>query len=313
MDSIDCSSSIPDFDPLLTEKYMNKPEDKNEVSHEVTPEGDLELKDTPSPFIKHCENLSPLYDRGRDTFKRQKIHSDFKFNVEFMKSPALRSLSITSECGVVGECSPAKLEFGCAGGCGVNDTPSFNSQFDHEIMRVPELAFLVEKENLQQNLGDDEENFAPNVVRNGVSDEQLDDKWRELQNSAIVQKVSQQNECKSDSNTSPGSNARRKNCHPKAKISKNGSKKVLIHKFYISSVDFKITAEGPKVPKLVQNRRVEKLSYKKSVAVNDPNGSKNGIKPFKGCTCKKSQCKKLYCECFQNKRVCTSHCGCNDC
>jgi len=31
------------------------------------------------------------------------------------------------------------------------------------------------------------------------------------------------------------------------------------------------------------------------------------------CTCKRSKCLKLYCECFANGRVCGADCGCTDC
>ena len=31
------------------------------------------------------------------------------------------------------------------------------------------------------------------------------------------------------------------------------------------------------------------------------------------CTCKKSKCLKLYCECFANGRVCGVECGCLEC
>ena len=32
-----------------------------------------------------------------------------------------------------------------------------------------------------------------------------------------------------------------------------------------------------------------------------------------GCTCKKTQCLKMYCECFAAGRQCTEECGCHDC
>jgi hypothetical protein len=33
----------------------------------------------------------------------------------------------------------------------------------------------------------------------------------------------------------------------------------------------------------------------------------------KGCNCKNSECKKKYCECFQNKLLCSSKCRCLNC
>lgn len=36
-------------------------------------------------------------------------------------------------------------------------------------------------------------------------------------------------------------------------------------------------------------------------------------KGIKKCTCSKSKCLKLYCECFANGQVCGIDCGCKDC
>ncbi|KRX01940.1 hypothetical protein PPERSA_07585 [Pseudocohnilembus persalinus] len=41
--------------------------------------------------------------------------------------------------------------------------------------------------------------------------------------------------------------------------------------------------------------------------------NQNQLEHFKGCNCKKSNCQKKYCECFNQGVQCTKHCKCEDC
>ena len=63
--------------------------------------------------------------------------------------------------------------------------------------------------------------------------------------------------------------------------------------------------KNPDPPKPAQNSNNpgRKSSREMTAEAND------GLK----CTCKKSKCLKLYCECFASQRVCSGHCNCLDC
>ncbi|CAN0347195.1 unnamed protein product [Ascophyllum nodosum] len=50
-----------------------------------------------------------------------------------------------------------------------------------------------------------------------------------------------------------------------------------------------------------------------SVNANLPGPAKLGRSGNEGCTCKKSQCLKLYCQCFARQSMCTQACRCESC
>lgn len=51
---------------------------------------------------------------------------------------------------------------------------------------------------------------------------------------------------------------------------------------------------------------------RRKITSRDPKAFKK-VEAFEGCTCKKSNCLKKYCECQQNGRGCSDKCKCVEC
>ncbi|XP_024937498.1 protein lin-54 homolog isoform X2 [Cephus cinctus] len=85
--------------------------------------------------------------------------------------------------------------------------------------------------------------------------------------------------------------------------------------------DVKVKTE-PSTPSLLTNAQVSQgsLSHLSVSSLNETKNSQrsyasvepNGIRPRKPCNCTKSQCLKLYCDCFANGEFCHM-CNCNNC
>ena len=65
----------------------------------------------------------------------------------------------------------------------------------------------------------------------------------------------------------------------------------------------------------MSNKNINTSSHEKDFNVanamiqSGPNENLNA----KPCNCEKSQCLKLYCECFAKNELCTKFCNCRDC
>jgi hypothetical protein len=56
------------------------------------------------------------------------------------------------------------------------------------------------------------------------------------------------------------------------------------------------------------------LDHKLEHAQHETISSTSNIKKKKsGCTCKKTKCLKMYCECFSSGKMCTPECSCHGC
>lgn len=55
------------------------------------------------------------------------------------------------------------------------------------------------------------------------------------------------------------------------------------------------------------------LAFAPKPKISKKNQHNNQKKNNKGCSCKKSQCLKKYCECYNLGRICSRYCKCSDC
>lgn len=65
----------------------------------------------------------------------------------------------------------------------------------------------------------------------------------------------------------------------------------------------------------MSNKNIGNPSHDKELSVSNAmiNTGTNENADAKPCNCEKSQCLKLYCECFAKNELCTKFCNCRDC
>ena len=65
----------------------------------------------------------------------------------------------------------------------------------------------------------------------------------------------------------------------------------------------------------MSNKNMNNSSHDKDLHISNAimqTGSNDNLNA-KPCNCEKSQCLKLYCECFARNELCTKYCNCRDC
>ena len=205
-----------------------------------------------------------------------------------------------SSFNLLREITPEKLRLSIDELMEEANTPTFNSH--HTELTEVDFPFLDDKENIDNNrkvlpAGAPDHLTKPLKMQ---EDTYIGEKQRVHQNNDRIQQLRQLHELKSRGSTSPESNGRPKNEQTSSQISKVVKNQTPDSQFRVSKrkrsshlEESKSNSEEEGVCTPKKNKREGKASHKKQVSLRKLD-SATSDKQAKGCTCKKSQCKKLY-------------------
>jgi len=244
-----------------------------------------------SPFSKYCQNLSPLNHKGVSSYKYQREGSITKFSVEFMKTPTVQRIHPGNEDNWLREATPERIEFDLEKLNEENYTPTFNSQLSDHLKE--EFPFLEDKENQDKNI------FYNNIQIEEGKNELVDksnngEDSKSERNRRKRKRASKLPDVKIKGSTSPESNNLVQNEESHRIMSENILKANPRNHFQIK-----------KIRNSQEKQVIDLLNKENKIAPSKPKKRelKKDRKEEKGCTCKKSQCKKLYCECFLKQKL----------
>lgn len=267
-----------------------------------------------SPFSKYWANLSPLYKRDQGSYKHQRITSISKFSVEHMKSPSAIRIDDGRSDSWLREQTPEKIDFNLEEDDEENNTPTFNLHNTEELN--VEFDLIDRRPNLSDNKNHPDEKAWSNAIEVSkistiVGTKKV--KHRVDKN----ERIRHHQEVKSKGSTSPESYCFNKNSHDEKKLLSDNKNQHTCLKFSVSKTRDDEKENSNNLANNWENldkkdkKREGKVIRKKSEPLQNRKTSISD-KP-KGCTCKKSQWKKMYCECFLNQKIWTSACACFSC